>query len=265
MTSVIALLVVVTLSMFIMRVATIMLIHTGLSKDLAHFQARSAFTCCGFTTRESESIAEHPVRRRVVLALMTLGSGTVIMSISLLIPLFVGSNQTTLGVLRQFLELGIGICVIWVISMSQWFDKLMMGIVEGALQRWGNVQAHDFHSLLQLSAGFAVGEVALCSGHWLVGRTLADVRLGDEGIHVLEIKRASGNYIGAPTGRTFFRRDDYVLVYGQQRYIAELETRMQGSDGDKQHRDRVHEVHDMREKTLMADLRDREAIMGGGQ
>jgi hypothetical protein len=251
--------------MFILRVATIMLIHTGLSKDLAHFQARSAFTCCGYTTRESEAIAEHPVRRRVVLALMTLGSGTVVMAISLLIPLFVGSNQSTLGLVRQVLGLGTGICVIWMISMSQWFDRLMLRIVEGALNRWSNVQVHDYHSLLQVGAGFAVGEVALAPGHWLVGRTLAAVRLGDEGIHVLGIKRANGSYIGAPTGRTYFRRDDVVLLYGLQEFIGELEIRMVGPEGDKQHEARSHHVHDLREKTLMADLRDREAIVADVQ
>jgi uncharacterized membrane protein HdeD (DUF308 family) len=57
-------------SVIIVRVAAIMLKSTGLSQDVARFQARSAFTGTGFTTRESEAIINHPVRRRIILALM---------------------------------------------------------------------------------------------------------------------------------------------------------------------------------------------------
>ena len=46
------------------RIATVGLTMTGVSKDLAQFQALSAFTGSGFTTEESEEIVNHPLRRR---------------------------------------------------------------------------------------------------------------------------------------------------------------------------------------------------------
>src|SRR4029079_3638578 len=56
MGAVFTVLIVLTCSLVVVRVATVGLTMTGLSKDLAQFQALSAFTGSGFTTRESEEI-----------------------------------------------------------------------------------------------------------------------------------------------------------------------------------------------------------------
>ncbi|MCH7752169.1 MAG: hypothetical protein IH898_08455 [Planctomycetes bacterium] len=62
-----------TLSLIVIRVGTMALMLTGLSRESARFQAHSAFTGVGFTTQESESIVEHPVRRHLTMGLMMLG------------------------------------------------------------------------------------------------------------------------------------------------------------------------------------------------
>lgn len=54
MTAVLTLLVVILESMVITRIATIALMATGLTRESARFQARSALTGVGFTTSESE-------------------------------------------------------------------------------------------------------------------------------------------------------------------------------------------------------------------
>ena len=66
-------LIVFTLSLVVIRIATVGLTLTGVSKDLAQFQALSAFTGSGFTTKESENIVNHPLRRRIAMHLMLLG------------------------------------------------------------------------------------------------------------------------------------------------------------------------------------------------
>lgn len=65
-----SLIIIITLSILVNRVATIALMHTGLSKEVAKFQARSALTGVGFTTTESENIVQQPVRRRILFPLM---------------------------------------------------------------------------------------------------------------------------------------------------------------------------------------------------
>ena len=74
MLPVISLLVALTFALVITRVATVALTLTGLPKQSARFQARSAFTGTGFTTGEAESVLGHPVRRRIIMLLMLLGN-----------------------------------------------------------------------------------------------------------------------------------------------------------------------------------------------
>lgn len=58
MLALISLLVIVTVSIIIVRIGSVALTMTGVSKDLAVFQAQSAFSGVGFTTDESESVAK---------------------------------------------------------------------------------------------------------------------------------------------------------------------------------------------------------------
>ena len=58
MTAILSLLLVVTLSIVVTRVAAVALRHTGLARQTARFQARSAFSGAGFTTNESDSWME---------------------------------------------------------------------------------------------------------------------------------------------------------------------------------------------------------------
>ena len=46
---------------------------TGMDRETARFQALSAFTGTGFTTRVSELVVRHPARRRITSTLIILG------------------------------------------------------------------------------------------------------------------------------------------------------------------------------------------------
>ena len=83
--AVVSLMVVLSFSLLVTRVATVALVHTGLSREAARFQARSAFTGVGYTTRESETIVDHPVRRRIVMWLMLIGNIGIVTAISSLL------------------------------------------------------------------------------------------------------------------------------------------------------------------------------------
>jgi len=56
MIAILSLLLIVTLSVLVTRTAAVALTHTGLTRETARFQARSAFTGAGFTTMESEQV-----------------------------------------------------------------------------------------------------------------------------------------------------------------------------------------------------------------
>jgi hypothetical protein len=58
---------IVAVSWVNLRVATSALVMTGMARESARFQARSAFLGVGFTTGEAESVVDHPVRRRIAM------------------------------------------------------------------------------------------------------------------------------------------------------------------------------------------------------
>ena len=58
--------IIICLSVLIMRVASIILVYAGLSREASLFQARSAFSGTGVTTSESEWVVNHPGRRKVL-------------------------------------------------------------------------------------------------------------------------------------------------------------------------------------------------------
>src|SRR5919106_4044429 len=88
-----SLLVLVLLALLVMRVATVILTLTGLSRESARFQVRSAMTGVGFTTSETEAVVNHPVRRRVVMLLMLIGSAGVITAMTTLIVSFARADR----------------------------------------------------------------------------------------------------------------------------------------------------------------------------
>lgn len=97
MVAIFTLLIVVSISMMLGRIATVALTFTGLAKDTSRFQARSAFTGAGFTTSESELIVQHPVRRRIIMTLMFLGNAGLVTVIATLMSGFVGIESSNSG------------------------------------------------------------------------------------------------------------------------------------------------------------------------
>ncbi|MBL7118366.1 MAG: hypothetical protein ISS94_06265 [Candidatus Syntrophoarchaeum sp.] len=71
-------LLVIFVSFLIVRAAAIALMMTGMDRKRAVFQALSAFSGTGFTTKEAESIVNHPERRRIVSWLMILGNAGIV-------------------------------------------------------------------------------------------------------------------------------------------------------------------------------------------
>ena len=91
----ISLFVIVSLSALITRIAAIALAHTGLSTEVARFQARSAYTGTGITTSETEKIMNFPVRRKIIYSLMLIGNAGIVTTMSTLILTFVLPNSTS--------------------------------------------------------------------------------------------------------------------------------------------------------------------------
>ena len=71
-------LVTIILSMLIVRAGAVALMMTGMNYDRAKFQALSAFSGTGFTTREAERVVNNPDRRKIITWLMILGNAGIV-------------------------------------------------------------------------------------------------------------------------------------------------------------------------------------------
>ncbi len=234
MLAITTLLVVVATSLLITRVATVILTATGMAKQTARFQARSAFTGAGFTTTESESALRHPVRRRVIMALMLLGNAGIVAAASALILGFKSGAAGAQGL--RVLELGLGMLALVYLSRSKWVDQRLTRLISRLLGRYTDLPTRDLDALLDLSGPFEVSELAVAEGDWVAGATLEDLSLRDEGVVVLGITRPDGRFVGVPAGSTRIRPDDVLVVYGPADALAEVDRRPSGPDGDARHR-----------------------------
>ena len=73
MASVLLFLAVVAASLVCVRAGSVALELTGMEPEKARFQALSAFTNTGFTTREAEEITGFRIRRKIIAILIVLG------------------------------------------------------------------------------------------------------------------------------------------------------------------------------------------------
>lgn len=230
MVAALSVLVVVTLSILVTRVATVALVLTGLSREAARFQARSAFTGVGYTTQESEQVMRHPVRRRIVLVLMLLGNAGIITTITSVVLGFVGDIPAGDAALRWSL-LAIGLALLWVAARSRWLDRRMAPLIRKLLQRYTNLDTRDYARLLHLSDDFGVSELHIDPEDWVAGKSLASAELRREGIEVLGIERREGGYVGMPDGSTEIHSGDTLIVYGRNDTLAALDQRTSRAAG----------------------------------
>jgi TrkA-C domain len=222
---------IVLISMLINRIATIALVLTGMSREEARFQARAAMSGVGLTTRSPDDIVAHPVRRRIVLYLMILGSAGIITGIASLVLSF---NGGTAGqrLIRAAVLVG-ALFGLWLLSRTKPVDRALSKAIGWVLCRWG-FAARDYAAVLELSGDYAVAELQVQEGDWLAGRSLRELRLRDEGVVVMGIKRGR-HYLGAPGPETVLEPKDTLVLYGREERISELDRRPRGAAGDAAH------------------------------
>jgi hypothetical protein len=243
MIAIATLLVVITLTLIVNRVGTIALTTTGLSVEVAHFQARSALTGVGFTTTESELIVNHPVRRRIVLTLMLFGNAGLVTIIATLVVGFAGTGDSV-NVLVRLLTLAGGLLLILLAARSRAIDRLLSKATSSALRRFTKLEVRDYVQLLDLASNYAVAELGVEAHSWVAEHRLADLQLPAEGVLVLGIRRTDGSFLGAPRGHTRVHEHDTLILYGFADVLEELGLRRVGMEGDRAHVEHVSEIEE---------------------
>ncbi len=252
MTALLSLLVVLTVSLLITRIATVALTLTGLSRETARFQARSAFTGSGFTTSESELVVRHPVRRRIVMLLMLLGNAGIVAVVGSFLLAFIEVDRPGQW-LPRLVTLAVGLTLVWLLAASPWIDRLISRVTTWALRRYTQLEVRDYSELLHLGGEYRVVELEVKRGDWLADKTLTELDLRREGMMVLAVERPDGTFVGVPTGQTLIGPADTLIVYGRTPALAELDRRRADASGAQARAESVAEQRRIAESQVESD------------
>lgn len=194
-------------------------------------------------------VVNHPVRRQIVMSLMLLGNlgvATVAATVMVSVMSTSGSSFRTQVTLLSVLTVGIGF--LWFFFTSRWVERHMNRSIAYFLKRFTDLDVRDYVSLLELSRGYAITEMLVDKGDWLADKALASLRLSDEGILVLSIRRAAGVFHGTPRGDDIVRVGDVLILYGDLDDVENLDRRRAGFHGDREHKTSVAEQDEFEEQ-----------------
>lgn len=232
MIGLVSLIIITSFSMLVVRVGAMALTMTGVSKDVASFQAKSAYTGVGFTTSEAELIVNHPVRRRVISTLVTLGQIGIPAVLAALLVSMLDAESGGLGLLYMLIAAAIAIGML-ALSRTKMVDVVLNRLITRALKRWTKLDVMDYTSVLEMERGYRITRLKVLKGSWLSsGKSLRDMRLSDAGVIVLGFHRTN-DYIATPSADTVFEVDDEIICYGTEAILDDLATRKRGREGAK--------------------------------
>jgi len=218
MVAIFSLLIIILLSIVVVRIGAISLELTGVSSDVASFQAQSAFSGVGFTTVESETIVTHPVRRRIIRFLILLGSAGVTTSVATLVLAFVGQTGKDAWIRGEILFFGL--LLILLTARSRYINRLMKVVILRALRKWTTLRIYDYEQLFGLGEGYVISKITVKPTSWFCNKQIKDLSL--EGVLILAISRKNGrkkSLIGAPHGDAVLMPHDELICYAKQESI----------------------------------------------
>lgn len=210
--SVVLLIVFICVSYLIVRIGAIALEMTGMERSRARFQALSAFSGTGFTTREAELVVNHPRRRKIVTYLMILGNAGIVS----VIATFVLSLRQA-GTFRPSLNLAIiaaSLFILYRIASHQAFAKKLTQKIRETLREKLHFQKVHVEELLQQSDGYGIASILVGRKSKVAGLTLSASGFKEKDLMILSVERDE-EMIPVPKAQTKIRVGDRLICYGK--------------------------------------------------
>ena len=212
-------LVAIVISMLIVRAGAIALMMTGMNFEKAKFQALSAFSGAGFTTKEAERVVNNPQRRRIISWLIILGNVGVVTVIVTATSSFANAQGLNIGL--NFLLLVVGLGVIVAVARHA---PLVKRWEVFALRKLARLKIFEedtpVDELLHITEGYGVMRIQLLPGSPLIGQILTEVNSGLEHSFVLGIER-NREWLPTPRASRKLAEDDYLIVYSKLKDLEE--------------------------------------------
>lgn len=189
---------------------------TGLDRSTAHFQALSAFTGTGFTTRAAERVVNHPVRRQITIVMIVLGyAGTATVVASLVTSVdqgTAGASAMNLGILAL-----VGF-VAWRIIRKVGVVKLLADPLRRLIAaRLREEVPHE--ELLIYKPGFGITRIEVPPRSRMLGLTLRESNLREHQLAVLAVE-VNNEVVPLPEPDWTFTEGCHVVLYGSVDSVA---------------------------------------------
>ncbi len=190
---------------------SIFLEATGMERAKARFQALSAVTGTGFTTRDTESVLNYPKRRNIVSWLIFLGATGAIGSIIVAV-IFVSRGVPVLSSLHIIAMVIVVVTIALLIRLGV-VNKLT-GIIVGFIRR-RNLASYLMAKEMVYQAGcYAVVRLGVSAENMEDISNLKNTGLRERGVTILAIERKD-TVITLPGDGKKLLAGDYLPCYGK--------------------------------------------------
>lgn len=198
----------------ITEVSAIALKLTGLDIHTSRFQALSALTGTGFTTKETELIMQHKNRRYIIMFLMVIGP---IGFIAILSTVLLTSGKYL--ALPEMLTLILLTLMVFRFTKSRRFMVFLHGIIERQLKKRNYPRRIVLDEVLRLGKECGIAELKIDKNSAYKDKTLDQTGIKNKGFIVLAIERQD-EFISVPKASDKIIDEDVLILYGD---ISRLE------------------------------------------
>jgi hypothetical protein len=213
------LLIAILVSFIIVRIGGFALQLTGIEPEVARFQALSAFSGTGFTTREAERVVGHRTRRRIVTILIILGNAGLVTIIATLVASFTQVTGYTWFFIRLAIIVG-GIFGLYQLIIrsnvgQRIVDRLQRPLMNRILRETPAVE-----EIFHVEKDWAISLAMIKGSSKSIGLSVADITAEGD-IEILSIDRA-GTYITRPDLEEKIVEGDRLLVYANRKSVKRI-------------------------------------------
>lgn len=213
-------LIAILFSFLIVRAGAIALMMSGVERPKAIFQALSAFTGTGFTTREAEIVMNNPLRRKIISVLMILGNAGIVAVIISATSSVITSKAYELPV--HFVLFVLGVYLIYRLGKSRGFTQKWEDFIERKLVRIPAFEEGLAEDLLHFLEGYGLIRKTINRESQLIDVSLAEWRFRSPDIVILGIERGS-RWIPIPRKHhERVQEGDKLVIYGNLKSLKEL-------------------------------------------
>jgi hypothetical protein len=212
-------LIIVLFTFLVIRAATIGLMLTGLDKRKAQFQVLSAVSGTGFTTKEAESVVNHPTRRRIITWLIIFGNAGAITVITTITSSFIASKGFSLPI--NIFVLLVGIAIIVFIATRTVFVKRFESYIEKRLAKLPAFEEGTTEDLLHLLEGFGLIKAIIKEDSPYIEHSVAEIISKSNKTLILGVERGS-EWIPTPISSERLENGDKLVVYGPLKTLKQM-------------------------------------------